>query len=141
MSRAGGRPILFVVGAIVVLVLLIVFFAKRGSPLSTSSATNISAKNPALKDSVWEADGARLAIFGAKEVCKEAGARLLEASSVAEWTNVDQSFGEETSPGRYHVRRRLSSRNSSGTLIRATVDCKIRRDGDHFQVISADSGR
>lgn len=137
--KRDARDSLFAIGAVLFVLVLIVIFARREPSLPTPSAARISPRNPAQKESLWEANGAREAIDGAKELCKEAGSQLLHEPATVQWDDASAAFGAETSPGRYHVTRRIRAGRERRLGLGTAVDCRIRRDGDHFQLITIDS--
>jgi hypothetical protein len=142
MRQSGGQrgqaAGLLPLAGIVFITVLIVTVIHFESPSHGSSAARISQRNPAQKDSAWEANGAREAIDSAKELCQRAGTRLLNDTAALQWQDASIASGAETSPGRYRVRRTVT-RAGARAGSRTAVDCRIRRDGDHFQVIAVDS--
>jgi hypothetical protein len=125
---------------VVFLVVLLISVIRHESS-ARGSAAGISRRNPARKDSAWEANGAREALVGAKNLCRDAGAELLKLPATAEWDDAQAAFAAETSPGRYRVRRTILRRNLPSAGSHTTIECRVRRDGDHFQLISIDSAR
>ena len=136
-SRSGSLlPLFFVLIALIALVVALSHFDfARREP----RAAHVSPRDPAQKERAWEADGAHEAILGAKEACAQAATRLLNLSPVTQWDDPQSAGGIETSPGRYRVKRQLVRQNGLRDRTRTTFDCRIRRDGDHFQLIAIDS--
>lgn len=138
-GQRGQAAGLLPLAGIVFITVLIVTVVHFESPSHGPSAARISQRNPAQKDSAWEANGAREAIDSAKEICQRAGTHLLNDTAALQWQDPSIASAAETSPGRYRVHRTVTRRAHGRAGARTAVDCRIRRDGDHFQVIAIDS--